>query len=122
MPNATLHGRLILVVEDQPLIALNITRELEAAGAAVTSIDTLRHALLVAENDDLSGAILDHGLSDGNSSLLCQRLTERGIPYILYTGFPYVEGCCSSALRMTKPAGEGELSAALALLIGEPKT
>ena len=117
MQPATLAGRTILVVEDQPLIALDITQELEAAGAVVTTTNTLKHALILVEHDGLSGAILDHGLGDGNSSLLCTRLTERGIPFILYSGFPLVDGCCSGAVHMAKPAGEGELAAALVRLI-----
>lgn len=119
MQSATLKGRSILVVEDEPLITLDISRELEAAGAAVTSTNTLQHALLLVEHDGLSGAILDHGLGDCDTSLVCKRLTERGIPYILYTGFPFVDGCCSGAPHMVKPAGDGELVAALARLIGD---
>ena len=122
MQRATLAGRSILVVEDEPLIALDITQELEDAGAAVTTTNTLEHALILVEHDGLSGAILDHGLRDGDSSLLCKRLTERGIPFMLYSGFPLVDGCCSGAVHMTKPAGEGKLSAALARLIGHEDT
>ena len=118
MQNATLQGR-FLVVEDQPLTAFDITEELEAAGAAVTSTNTLKHALLLVEHDGLSGAILDHGLSDGDSPLLCEKLTERSIPHILYSGLPIIDGCCAGALHMVKPAGEGKLAAALARLIGD---
>ena len=46
-------GRTVLVVEDQPLIALDITQELEAAGAAVTTTNTLEHALILVEHDGL---------------------------------------------------------------------
>jgi len=60
---------------------------------------------------------LDYGLSDGDSSPLCSRLKERGIPFILYSGFPPVDGDCSAGLHMTKPAGEGALTAALERLI-----
>ena len=117
MEPTSLQGRSILVVEDEPLIALDITQELEAAGASVTTTDTLRHALLLVEHDGLSGAVLDHGLTDGDSSRLCSRLKERGIPFIMYSGFPAVDGDCSAGLHMTKPAGEGALTAALGRLI-----
>ena len=43
----SLAGRAILVVEDEALIALDITQELEAAGAAVTTTNTLKHALIL---------------------------------------------------------------------------
>ena len=117
MQRASLEGRAILVVEDQPLIALDITQELEAAGAAVTTTNTLKHALLLVEHDGLCGAILDHALGDGDSSLLCSRLTTRGIPFLIYSGHATAEGECHSALHIAKPAAEGALVAALEGLI-----
>ena len=117
MQRPALEGRSILVVEDQPLIALDITQELEAAGAGVTTTNTLKHALILVEHDGLSGAILDHAHGDGDSSLLCARLTERGIPFMIYSGFNTVGGACQDALHIAKPAADGELVAAMEGLI-----
>ena len=113
----SLAGRAILVVEDQALIALDITQALEAAGAAVTTTNTLKHALILVEHDGLSGAILDHALGDGDSSQLCERLKERGIPFMIYSGFDTVGGACAGALHIAKPAAEGALVAAMEGLI-----
>ena len=71
-----LTGRSILIVEDEPLIALDIVRAFESAGARVLSTATLRQALVFVESNGLSAAVLDHGLSDGDSSKLCERLKE----------------------------------------------
>ena len=60
--NAILQGRSILIVEDEPLIAMEIVRAFESAGARVLKTSTLREALVVVEDDDLSAAVLDHGL------------------------------------------------------------
>jgi DNA-binding response OmpR family regulator len=117
MDHIDLDGRSILVVEDQPLIAFDITQELEASGAAVTTTNTLEHALLLVEHDGLSAAILDHGLPDGDSSMLCARLKARKIPFIIYSGHSTVCGDCGGAVHIAKPAGEGELSSTLARLI-----
>ena len=117
MHHNDLVGRTILVVEDQPLIALDVTQELEAAGAAVTTTNTLEHALILVEHDGLAAAILDHGLPDGDSSLLCARLAARQIPFIIYSGHSTVGGDCEDAVHIGKPAGEGELSSTLARLI-----
>jgi DNA-binding response OmpR family regulator len=119
MHHIDLVGRSILVVEDQPLIALDITQELEAAGAAVTTTSTLKHALLLVEHDGLAGAILDHALSDGDCSLLCARLKEREIPFIIYSGHATFCGECKDAVRVSKPAADRQLSLALAVLIRE---
>lgn len=117
MRRPTLEGRSILIVEDEPLILMDIALAFEATGAAMTTTNTLRHALLLVEHDGLSGAILDHSLSDGDSSLLCMRLTERGIPFLIYSGYDTVGGACKGALHVRKPAAEGALVAAMEGLI-----
>jgi len=117
MQRPSLDGRSILVVEDEPLIVMDITQQFEATGAALTTTNTLHHALILAEHDGLSGAILDHALGDGDSSLLCARLTERGIPYLIYNGHATVEGPCAGALHVGKPAAPGQLVAAMESLI-----
>ena len=117
MQRPSLDGRSILIVEDEPLIVMDITQQFEATGAALTTTNTLHHALILAEHDGLSGAILDHALGDGDSSLLCARLTERGIPYLIYRGHATVEGPCAGALHVGKPAAPGQLVAAMESLI-----
>jgi len=118
MQRPTLHGRSILVVEDEPLIVMDITQAFEHTGAEVTSTNTLRHALLLAEHDGLSAAILDHALGDGDSSELCARLKERGVPFMIYSGYEKLEGECKGAPHVNKPAKVGELVAAMENLLG----
>ena len=117
MQRPSLEGRSILVVEDEPLIVMDITQAFEATGAALTTTNTLKHALILVEHDGLSGAILDHALPDGDSSPLCARLKERGIPFMIYSGFTTVRGACADALHIAKPAAEGALVAAMEGLI-----
>jgi DNA-binding response OmpR family regulator len=100
----SLDGRSILIVEDEPLVALDIAYAFQAAGAHIIMERTLPSALLAAENSGLSAAILDHGLGDGDSSQLCKRLTERGIPFVVHTGYSEVDGVCSSGVHIGKPA------------------
>ena len=120
MQRPSLEGRSILIVEDQPLIVMDITQEFEATGAALTTTNTLKHALILVEHDGLSGAILDHALPDGDSSQLCARLKERGIPFMIYSGFTTVGGACAGALHIAKPAAEGALVAAMeGLILGD---
>jgi len=109
----SLTGRSILIVEDEPLIVMDITQAFEGSGAELTTTNTLRHALLLVEHDGLSAAILDHALGDGNSSLLYARLRERGIPFIIYSGFEKVEGACQGAPHIAKPASAQVLLAAV---------
>jgi DNA-binding response OmpR family regulator len=100
-----LQGRWILVVEDQPpLVALDIADGLTNAGAKVLSAATLYEGLPLAEHPQLSAAILDFGLRDGDSGVLCARLTERGIPFIVYTGYDQVHEACRAGVLVRKPA------------------
>ena len=68
MERPTLHGRSILVVEDEPVIALDIAQAFERVGAQVIVSTTLHDAMVLVEHDSLSAAVLDHVLQDGDSS------------------------------------------------------
>jgi CheY-like chemotaxis protein len=122
MEHPALRGRSILVVEDEPLIGMNIRTALEEAGATVTATTTVRHALILVEHDGLSGAIMDHALSDGDSTELCVRLKARGIPYVSFSGFDPVKGADPDAPWVGKPASMDILLSTLAgLLDGRPE-
>src|SRR6478752_10798110 len=112
-----LWGRSILVVENELLIAMDIAGALEKAGAHPTMTTTVRHALILVEHDGLSGAIMDHALSDGDITALCVRLKERGIPYISYSGYSAVSGADPAAAHIVKPVPMHILLAALEELL-----
>jgi DNA-binding response OmpR family regulator len=121
MEHPGLKGRSILVVENELLIALDIARALEDAGANATMTTTARHAMILADHDGLAGAIMDHGLTDGDSTAVCARLKERGIPYISYSGYAAVAGADPAAPFISKPVSMNVLMSALEkLLIGRP--
>ena len=117
MKHPGLWGRSILVVEDELLIAMDIAGALENAGAHPTMTTTVRHALILVEHDGLSGAIMDHALSDGDSTALCARLKERGIPYISYSGYAAVAGADPAAPLIVKPVPMDTLMSALEELL-----
>lgn len=121
MASPTLQGRNILIVEDEPLIVMDMTNALEVTGAAITSTNTLKHALLLVEHDGLAAAILDHALGDGDSSALCERLTARGVPFLIYSGHAQIDGPCKNAPHLMKPALTGALVAAVENLINRPR-
>ena len=78
-----LTGRLILVVEDEPLVALDIAQNFERAGARV--ITTRARSDAIAKSEGVSAAILDFGDGDGES--LYAELRSRGIPFVIYSGY-----------------------------------
>jgi DNA-binding response OmpR family regulator len=118
MPRPNLKGCTILVVEDEPLIVMDISMAFDGTGAHLTTTNTVKHARLLVEHDGLSAAILDHALTDGDSTSLCTRLTERGVPYLMYSGFKTFDNACKGAPHLMKPASHEQLLNAMEALIG----
>ena len=117
MSRPILENCTILVVEDEPLIVMDISLAFETTGAHLTTTNTVKHARLLVEHDGLSAAILDHALPDGDCTSICERLTERSIPYLVYSGFPRTEGPCKNAPHLPKPASHEQLLDAVEALI-----
>jgi DNA-binding response OmpR family regulator len=104
MNSTSLAGRSILICEDEPLIALDIARCFEAAGARTVMARSLQAATVAVENANLAAAVVDHALPDGDSSELCERLKERSIPFIVHSGYSQLDGACADGLQVGKPA------------------
>jgi DNA-binding response OmpR family regulator len=121
MNRAGLIGRSILVLEDEPLIALEIVDGLRRAGASVFLAHCLRDALPLAEHPDLSAAVLDFGLRDGDAAPVCERLNARDIPFVLYSGYRHTHHACRNGVRLQKPAATADLvSAVTSLCVASP--
>jgi len=120
MEHPVLRGRSILVVENELLTAMDIAQALEQAGANATMTTTARHALILIEHDGLAGAIMDHGLTDGDSTQVCARLKERGIPYLSYSGYDPVPGASPDAPHIAKPVSMDVLMSAMEDLLAGP--
>jgi DNA-binding response OmpR family regulator len=119
MDSSTLCGRSILIAEDEPLIALDIAEAFKDAGARTVVTSTLHHALVLVEHDDLSAAVLDHALPDGDSSPLCRRLEERMVPFVVYSGLGNLHGACAQGVQVKKPENPKALVAMVARLIAD---
>jgi CheY-like chemotaxis protein len=117
MSRPVLEGCLVLVVEDEPFISIYVTDVLNGAGASVTAANTLEQGLTLVELEGLSAAIIDHTLPDGNSQQLCTRLKQRGIPFVIFSGYPSLGGECAGAAHLGKPASEQQVVQAVAALI-----
>ena len=87
MPLDLFSRNLLLLVEDQPLIAYDVERELRKAGARVIAAAHLDTALPMAEHPDLSGAVIDLRLGADSAIPICRRLVERKIPFVVHTGY-----------------------------------
>lgn len=118
-----LAGICIFVVEDEPIIALDLKAILEDAGASVLGpAGSLPEAEALGRNERISLAILDMRIGNDTITPVADQLTERGIPLIFHTGQSPGEkprerwpGC----VVLRKPAGEKELLAKVRALLGK---
>jgi DNA-binding response OmpR family regulator len=114
---APLSGRSVLVVEDEPLIALDIVEGFRAAGASVFCAHNLRDGLRLAGHPDLAAAVVDFGLSDGEGTALCERLSERGVPFVLHSGYEHISDACRRGTVVPKPAAPQQLISTIEKLL-----
>ncbi len=80
--------RRILVVEDEFLIALDISGVLEQAGYAVVGpAATTAEALGAIAGDVIYGALIDVNLGGESVGSVADALTRRGIPFAFVSGY-----------------------------------
>jgi CheY-like chemotaxis protein len=78
---------LILIVEDEPLVAMMLEEWLRELGhQPVGPADTLEKALKIANSESLAAAILDVNLRGARSDAAAEVLRVRGIPFAFATG------------------------------------
>jgi DNA-binding NtrC family response regulator len=118
---ALLNNAPILIVEDEPFIALELGVSVEEAGGKVVGpAASIRGALELLETSVIAGAILDIQLSDGEITPVAQALVRRGIPVILQSGIvppAALKQACPDCVIYKKPMVADVLVEELANLI-----
>jgi DNA-binding response OmpR family regulator len=98
---------LVLLAEDEAIIAIDLEDSLREAGFAVAgpfATNAQAEAWLDTGRPDI--AVLDHGLQDGPCDDLIRDLSRRGVPAIIVTGHDAQRerlGDLSTATWVTKP-------------------
>lgn len=81
----------VLLVEDEPLVAVGVADQLKRAGATVVGpCSTAGRALAELDAQAIDVAIVDYVLADDNSEGLQVALEAKGIPFVVVTGYPRV--------------------------------
>lgn len=101
----SLGGCSILIVEGEPVIALDIAYAFECAGAHVVISRSMNRALALVDAHGWSAAVLDPESNDGDNSRLCEQLEKRGIPYVLYSSGGQQGEACREGVRVFMAAG-----------------
>jgi DNA-binding response OmpR family regulator len=116
-----LAGARILVVEDDALVALDLTEALTDAGAAVVGpATTLAAAFRHATNGKLSAALLDVRLGSETVFPAAKVLSDRGVPLAFHTGDPDASTLARAwpeSEVLTKPASRVAIVGTLAKLL-----
>lgn len=77
----------VLIVENEPFIALDLATAVEEAGGKVIGpAGSVREALMLIEQHLVQAAILDVSLSDRDVAPIAELLIDGGIPVIFYSG------------------------------------
>ena len=81
-------GHSILIVEDEPLIAMMLEDFLDSLGhTVVATCDNVDEALQHASDGGFDVAIIDVQLKDGKSAWpVADKLAENGTPFVVATG------------------------------------
>lgn len=118
--SAALDGRRIVVVEDDPIIGLDIADILEANGATVLGPYGEPDAAIAAISARPDAAILDVNLGHVTSSGVASRLALERIPFLILsgqTGRSDLDAAFGDAPLVNKPFREQELVNGLAALL-----
>lgn len=113
-----LTGCIVLIVEDEPLVSLDLVDVLSAAGAHVVSANRAREAIQSVERFKVTAAVLDINLGDHDCAAICQYLWERRIPFLFHTGYSAPLEGWNEVPVVKKPATRQELTEAVERLCG----
>jgi CheY-like chemotaxis protein len=80
-------SRNVLIVEDEPLIAMMLEDFLDSLGHHIAgTCESVQEALAMVDRGGFDVAIIDVHLKGDHVWPVADRLTEKGIPFILATG------------------------------------
>ena len=120
MRNGLIRGKRILVLEDEPIIAMLLGELIEAAGGEAECVSTLAAADAAVKRRQPDVAVLDINIHDRTSFDLARRLAGLRVPFIFASGYAskvVPEGMAQVPI-VTKPYGLDELERAFRAALG----
>jgi DNA-binding response OmpR family regulator len=117
--------RTVLIVEDEFLIALDLTLVLEKRGWSVLGpVASVEAALHLLDNATPAVALLDVNLTDGPVTLVAEALRARNVPFVMASAYSRPEDVAGDVLvgapNVGKPTDENRLFAALEQSLNKP--
>jgi DNA-binding response OmpR family regulator len=112
--------RRVLVVEDEPIIALEIEDILRDAGFEIAGcVGSVDNALAMLKGVDCDVAVLDANLRGKTVEPVAVALHQRGRPFLFVSGYRrvYLPDAFPDAPHLSKPFEPGELITAIRQLL-----
>ena len=123
MDRASLEGQRILVVEEQPLVALDLKMALEQAGAEVVVAGNATEALGRVKQADFTAGVIDWRPQSDDHRLVARALKQRKVRFLFYaTNPPEDVTTVRGAPVFLKPSRPEDIVQALALLTGAARS
>lgn len=83
-----LPGKRVMIVDDDPMVAMLLETALEDEDCMIIGpFDGVRTAHAAAQHEALDFALLDVNVTDGKVYPIAELLDQRGIPFILLSGY-----------------------------------
>jgi PAS domain S-box-containing protein len=118
--SSTLQGSRIIIIEDEPLVAMDLESSLKAAGCEIVgSVGTIAQGKNLIANAECDAALIDANLAGHPVDELAAALTQKNIPFAFVTGYGRMALPLGfrDALVLNKPFGQEQLLAIMEVLL-----
>lgn len=117
MTEEMLEGLRVLLVEDEMLVCMDLEDMLTDFGCVVVGpAARVKQALDLIDREPVDAAVLDVNLGSERSYPVAERLSARGVPFLLSTGYADVDADYKDRPRLQKPFSDQQLARALVSL------
>lgn len=112
-------GKRVLVVEDEPVVAMCLEDILESLGCiTIGPASRLAEGLALAQAGGLDAAILDINLAGERSNAIAEALIAQAVPFAFASGYGVCpDGFDGDTPLIEKPYREAEVVATLTVLL-----
>lgn len=113
-------GSTVLIVEDEPLVAMDLESEFEDEGYSIAGqVSTVTDALSAIDTLTFDVALLDGNLFGESSQPVAEKLEKNKIPFVVVTGYSsgQIGDWLRNVPRVSKPFDRTELMSVVAKLL-----
>jgi CheY-like chemotaxis protein len=109
-----LWGKRVLIVEDDPIVAVDYRFQLESVGAIQALAPSNHRAVAYLAAHEIDAAIIDYHLPDGACTPVLELLRARRIPFIVVSGDTFlVDDLPPETALLSKPIAAHQVCDAL---------